>query len=99
MTVRGCLPICRLILFSLLALDFSLRASELPQETYVWQRAWTDPVRRALTQHAETFARMVVLKGEVTWKGEKPQLAQVSLDYNALLQTKRPIGLALRIGP
>jgi hypothetical protein len=65
----------------------------------VWQRAWADPVRRALTEHAETFARFVVLKGEVTWKGEKPQLAQVSLDYNALLQTKRPIGLALRIGP
>jgi hypothetical protein len=45
------------------------------------------------------FARVIALKGEVTWKGDKPHLAQVSLDYDALLQTKRPIGLALRIGP
>lgn len=89
----------RLFLLAFLAVQLSLHAGALPQQVYVWQRAWTDPVRRSVNEHGEMFARLVVLKGEVTWNGDKPHLAQVSLDYNALLQPKRPIGLALRIGP
>ena len=74
-------------------------AAVLPQEAYVWQRAWTPAVRQALLEHGGAFSRLTVLRAEVTWKKEQPQLAQVAPDYATLLQIKRPVGLALRIGP
>jgi hypothetical protein len=89
----------RLVLLVLLTVCSSLQAAALPQEVYVWQRAWTEPVRQSLHQHGQDFARLVVLNGEVTWHNNKPRLSHVSPDYQALLQIKRPIGLALRIGP
>jgi hypothetical protein len=90
---------CRLFLFALLMARFSLASSVLPQEVYVWQRAWTEPVRRAVAERGEVFARIPVLKAEVTWQGSKPRVVQIPVDYPSLSQTKRPIGLALRIGP
>ena len=77
----------------------SSAATRLPQEVYVWQRTWTEPVRRAVVGHGESFARVVVLKAEVTWHDGKPQLVQVPVHYQVLAQTERPIGLALRSGP
>jgi Protein of unknown function (DUF3142) len=88
-----------LILLALLTVSFSLAASGLPQEVYVWQRAWTEPVRRSVAEHGEVFERIVVLKAEVTWQGSKPQLVQIPVDYPSLVQIRRPVGLALRIGP
>ena len=94
------LPAIRaLILFGLTAARSSIAAAGLPQEVYVWQRAWTEPVRRAVVERSAAFARLVVLKAEVTWQEGKPQLAQVPVDYQALAQSKRPVGLALRVGP
>jgi hypothetical protein len=77
----------------------SLGAAGLPQEVYVWQRAWTEPVRRSVIEHGGDFARVIVLKAEVVWHDGKPQLTEVPVDYEALAGTKRPIGLALRVGP
>jgi len=74
-------------------------AAAMPHEVYVWQRAWTEPVRRAVMDHGAAFSMVVVLKAEVTWNAGKPNLAQVQLDYQALAGTKRPVGLALRVGP
>src|SRR6266496_649448 len=71
----------------------------LRHEVYVWQRAWTDPVRNAVAQHATNFASLVVLKAEVSWKDKQPQVARVSPDYATLAATHQPVGLALRIGP
>ncbi len=71
----------------------------LRQEVYVWQRAWSRPVREAVTQHATNFPALAVLKAEVTWKDKQPQVVRVALDYEALKSTRRPIGIALRIGP
>ena len=71
-------------------------AAAMPHEVYVWQRAWTEPVRRAVMDHGAAFSMVVVLKAEVTWNAGKPNLAQVQLDYQALAGTKRPVGLALR---
>src|SRR5579872_5456130 len=82
-----------------LCLGFSdvLGAATLPQEVYVWQRAWTEPVRRAVVEHGEVFSKIIALKGEVTWQASKPLLVQIPVDYASLAGIKRPIGLALRI--
>ena len=71
----------------------------LSHEVYVWQRAWTEPVRNAVAQHATNFSEVCVLKAEVSWKDKKPQVVRVSPDYATLARTQRPIGIALRIGP
>lgn len=91
--------LCTLVQFGVLAGALPLRAAALPQEIYVWQRAWTEPVRQAVAEHGEAFTRVVALKAEVTWHEGKPELVQVPVDYRTLQQTKRPIGLALRVGP
>jgi hypothetical protein len=71
----------------------------LPQDVYVWQRAWTGPVRDAIAQHAAAFSNVVVLAAEVSWKQKQPSVVRVAVDYDALRAAKCPMGLALRIGP
>ena len=71
----------------------------LRHEVYVWQRAWTEPVRSAVAQHATNFSAVTVLKAEVSWKDKQPQVVRVSPDYATLGGTHQPVGLALRIGP
>jgi hypothetical protein len=92
-------PSAWLVLFAFLMAGFSLEATDLPQEVYVWQRAWTKEVRRAVAEHAAVFGQIVALKAEVSWQGSTPRVVQIPVDYPSLLQTKRPIGFALRIGP
>jgi hypothetical protein len=70
----------------------------LPQETYVWQRAWTPPVPAALRQHGGAFSNVVALAAEVSWKQGRPQVVRVPLDFDLLRSLKTPVGLALRIG-
>ncbi len=88
-----------LLVLVLLMAGVPVSDAALPQEVYVWQRAWSEPVRRAVAEHGEVFARIDVLKAEVTWQGNKPRAVQVAVDYPSLVRTKRPIGLVLRIGP
>ena len=71
----------------------------LRHEVYVWQRAWTEPVRNAVEQHGTNFSALAVLKAEVSWKDKKPQVTRVAVDYATLAKTHRPVGIALRIGP
>jgi hypothetical protein len=71
----------------------------LTHEAYVWQRAWTDQVRDAITQHGSRFSGLTVLSAEVSWKGRQPQVIRVPLDYSLLTNVPCPVGLALRIGP
>ena len=71
----------------------------LRHEAYVWQRAWTQPVRNAISQHATNFSEIVPLKAEISWKDKKPQLVRVALDYKTLTNAGCRVGLALRIGP
>ena len=71
----------------------------LPPEVYVWQRAWTEPVRGAMRAHAGSFSNLVVLAAEVTWKQGNPTLVRVPLDFALLRSLPCPVGLALRIGP
>jgi hypothetical protein len=71
----------------------------LEHQAYVWQRAWNDPVVQAVGSRAGLFTRWVVLSAEISWKQGKGQLTSVEVDYAAVAQTGRPVGLALRIGP
>jgi hypothetical protein len=68
-------------------------------EVYVWQRAWTEPVRNAVEMYGTNFSALAVLKAEVSWKDKKPQVTRVAVDYATLAKTQRPVGIALRIGP
>lgn len=71
----------------------------LRHEVYVWQRAWTQPVREAVALRATNFAELVPLKAEISWTDGKPQLTRVAVDYPTLVRTRRPVGFALRIAP
>ncbi|HWC59347.1 MAG TPA: DUF3142 domain-containing protein [Verrucomicrobiae bacterium] len=73
-------------------------AAALPQEAYVWQRAWNDSVTEAVTNHGAAFSNLVVLRAEIVWRNAKPEVIPVRLDYMALAAAHRPVGIALRIG-
>ena len=67
-------------------------------DIYVWQRAWTQPVRDAIAAHATNFSEVVPLRAEISWADSKPQMIRVAMDKSLLAETHTPIGLALRIG-
>ena len=100
---------CAVALFTLYAAGTMLSADPekpspqasipLTHEAYVWQRAWTQPVRDAVKQHAAQFGGLTVLNAEVSWKNRQPQVIRVPLDYSILTNAPCPVGLALRIGP
>lgn len=73
-------------------------APPLAQEVYVWQRAWKEPVREAVSEHGGSFSNIVALAAEVSWKNGEPVVARIPLDFQVLASTKRTIGLALRVG-
>jgi len=77
-------------------------AAPLPQEVYVWQRAWTEPVRAAVREHGGNFVSVVVLSAEVDWQNSQPTVVRVPLDYDLLTRLRRAnhlaVGLALRVG-
>jgi len=73
-------------------------AASLPQDVYVWQRGWTPPVTNAVISRAPHFGELIALQAEVAWHQNTPSCIKVDLDYAALRQTGKPIGLALRIG-
>ncbi len=61
----------------------------LRHEVYVWQRAWTQPVREAVAQRATNFAELVPLKAEISWTDGKPQLTRVAVDYPTLAKARQ----------
>ncbi len=74
-------------------------ATPLSQEVYVWQRAWTSPVRESVKEHAGAFSNLVALAAEVSWNNGQPKITRVVVDYKALLSAGSHAGLALRVGP
>lgn len=57
-------------------------------------------MREAVTQHGTNFAEIAALKAEISWNtNRQPQLTRVAVDYETLARSRRPVGLALRIGP
>lgn len=70
----------------------------LPNDVYIWQRAWTESVKISIVEHGHRFGELVALNAEVSWAKGEPHVVNVPLDYAALRGTGRRIGLALRIG-
>ncbi len=90
-------------LAALLALRLKTReraSGPLVQEAYVWQRSWTPEVLAAITavQQAYDFGGLVVLAAEVDLSVQPPRVARAGVDFAALRELRRPVGLALRIG-
>ena len=70
----------------------------LPQDAYVWQRAWGAPVREAVRDHGAAFNQLVALRAEIGFMAKQPQIENVAIDYAALMNLEKSVGLALRIG-
>lgn len=71
----------------------------LPQEVYVWQRAWGRPVIEALDRSRATMDGWVILGGELGWRKGGREWIEVPLDFAALRALGRPVGLCVRCGP
>jgi hypothetical protein len=65
----------------------------------VWQRSWGEPIAAALRQAASSTEGLTVLAAEVSWTGGQARVTRIPLGYRALNATRKPVGLALRIGP
>lgn len=76
----------------------STSAPALRQEAYLWQRAWSAEVREALLGSPAELAGHVVLAAEVALRAGRLVTTRVPLDHATLRATRRPVGLALRIG-
>ncbi len=70
----------------------------MPHEAYVWQRAWTPPLRQAVDRANADLSRLVVLTAEVSFASGRPRTVRVRPDYATLKATGRSVGLAVRIG-
>ena len=69
----------------------------LPQEAYVWQRAWGPEVRQSLVR-APDLARFVILAAEVDLSTDPPRVSRAAYNAEALKAAGQPVGLAVRIG-
>jgi len=73
-------------------------AEPVGHEAYIWQRAWGEPVRAAISQAAPALDGLVALGAEVAWDGNRPRVVRVPVDWAALRATGKPFGVALRVG-
>ena len=87
------LPPAMLLLFAGISV-----ADPLRHETYIWQRAWTDPVRAAIAEASPKIDGFCALGGEVSWQQGHPHVLHVPVDWPALRRAGKPFGVALRIG-
>jgi hypothetical protein len=70
-------------------------AGPLPQDAYIWQRAWGPEVGSSLGQ-AAGLSGFVILAAEVDLSTDPPRVTRAVYDAGAL--RGRPVGLAVRIG-
>jgi hypothetical protein len=66
----------------------------IPETAYVWQRAWTPEVRRAVAEHAASFDQLDVLAAEVNLPGG---VALPCIDWPTVRALRRPVALVVRI--
>ena len=85
------------LLFALACQPEQRATGPLPQEAYVWQRAWTPAVRQAVAG-ASDFAGLTVLAAEVDLSHSPLRAFRAGIDWRTLREAGRPVGLALRIG-
>ncbi len=88
-------------LLGVLALSNCVRAASavLPQRAYVWQRAWSASFQRSIANDAGEFAALDVLVVEIAWRNSGPDVQRIAVAWSALQESRRPVGLVVRIGP
>jgi hypothetical protein len=69
----------------------------MPQDVYVWQRAWTPGVRRSVATRAAGFNCVIVLGAQVWWKNGQTHVARPEVDWDCLRGAGARVGVALRI--
>lgn len=89
-------------------------AGSLKHEVYIFQRAWTEPVRQAVSGRGAEFAGLHVLAGEIEWlprggessrdasgarESVRHRLVLPAYDAAAMQSAGRPVTLVLRVGP
>lgn len=81
----------RWLLLSLLAACSA--PAPLVHEAYVWQRAWSEPLRAALIDPTQPFAVWRVLALEATGQ----RAVAIAIDAHALAQSGKPVRIVARI--
>ncbi|MGZ5001774.1 MAG: DUF3142 domain-containing protein [Chthoniobacterales bacterium] len=71
----------------------------MPQRGYLWQRDWTPAVEQAFAQAQSRLDGVTVLGGEILWDGATPHFVKSSVRWEAVAQSDKPTGLALRVAP
>jgi hypothetical protein len=95
LSLRSLLSFVSFLFLALSACPRGRASGQLPQEAYVWQRAWTPAVREAVGK-AVDFRSLVVLAAEVDLSSRPPRTVRPAIAWDLL--KGRPVGLALRIG-
>ena len=70
----------------------------LTQEVYVWQRAWTDPVLKAVQEEAGSWENLALLAAEVRWRDAEPEISRPSLPFPELSRLNGSFTPVLRLG-
>ncbi|OZI31518.1 hypothetical protein CAL29_26865 [Bordetella genomosp. 10] len=86
--------LCALLLLVPLLAACQGDATPLPNDAYVWQRAWTPPLARALRANDDIVATWHVLGAEMDAAG---RWADTAPDYAALAALRDPVVLVLRL--
>ncbi len=76
-----------------------MTSGAMANEVYVWQRAWTPPVKEAIDRVAPKMRGLNVLGAEITFRGDRPAAIRASVDWRGLAAVGRPVGVSLRVGP
>lgn len=74
-----------------------MASGALPQQAYVWQRAWGAPVEQAVREAREDVSGLIVLGAEARWQEDLLRVVQVPFHGEVLARSGLPIGIALRI--
>ncbi|MBI1178126.1 DUF3142 domain-containing protein [bacterium] len=96
--MTGAIRIAATAACSITAVVSIASAVGLPQEIYVWQRAWTPAVVDSIRDHGKDFAALPVLAIEVGWDRGKPAVTQIPVDFNALKAAGVSAYPVLRVG-
>jgi hypothetical protein len=71
----------------------------LPQRGYIWQREWTPAVIESLGEAARRMDGVILLGAEISFVGNKPQVAKASIDWKAVKREADHCSVALRVAP
>jgi hypothetical protein len=96
---RGCFKFIPFLLAAVLAgCGPSANNTPLPQQAYVWQRAWTPEVQAAVREHGPAFSRVVFLARQISWETPQGHVVAVTPNWDQLHAAGVPVGAAIRIG-